>query len=66
MKNKNTRKFNVVYYFRMTNKPNSVGGYSENVYLKKDETEIDLIVKIEEKIRHKDSTTSYEYTEIKI
>jgi hypothetical protein len=63
MKKKYNRKYQVSYKIHINN---GYKGYFETIYLYPDETEIDLINKIEERIRPSNTNTSYEYTEVKI
>jgi hypothetical protein len=64
MKKKYNRKYQVSYKTNMND--NGYKGYFETIYLYPNETEIDLVNKIEERIRPSNTNTSYEYTEVKI
>jgi len=64
MKNKYNRKYQVSYKTNVNG--DSHRGYFETIYLYPEETEIDLINKIEKRIRPSKNNTHYEYTEVKI
>jgi hypothetical protein len=64
MKNKYNRKYQISYKTNISE--DGYTGYFETVYLYPNETEFDLINKIEGKIRFSNTNTIYEYTEVHI
>jgi len=65
MNQKNKRKFQVSY--NVTNNLEfGWRGYFETIYLKEHETEEDLSIKINQKIRSFEGVTTYRITEVKI
>ena len=58
------RKYEVSYRTNITNE--GFTGYFEKIYLKSNESESDLIAKIENRIRPSQTPTVYTYTEIKV